>query len=59
MGSVPCPAADTKQKQPAVALAQVDEQISGPFDSRLVDKPQDLRSFLNVLGDVVHALSLL
>lgn len=39
MGSVPCPSADTKQKQSAAAVAQVNEQIGGPFDSRLVDEP--------------------
>ncbi len=33
VGGMPCTAADTKEKEPARTLAQVEEQIRGAFDS--------------------------
>jgi hypothetical protein len=56
---VPCTAANAEKEEPAGTLTQFEEQICGPLDSRLIDKPQDLCGFLNVLSDVVHAIHLL
>jgi hypothetical protein len=56
VGSVPCTTANAEKKEPAGTFAYFKQQIRGTFHGGLVYKRQDFCRFVNVLGDIIHAI---